>query len=330
VRRTRDWLVAAGVLLLGRRRRRGTVEPPEERIVARGPGNAGSELLAIAAFGAASLFALAFVAVYAIDSLPAQTQLLGASLGLCFASLAAALLILGKRVVPDEEVIEEYHEVSPEEQRRVERIVEESSETFSRRRLLTLAAGGAAGSLGLALVTPVLSLGPALHTAPFFETPWQRGRLLVDEKGRPLRADAVLEDALLTAFPEGADRNTFGAPLVLVRLPESALQLPTERFAWAPEGILAYSKICTHAGCAVSLYRTPKFDPVGPAPALVCPCHYSTFDPAAAGKVTFGPAGRALPQLPLAIDPGGFLRAAGNFSGPVGPSWWGVRRGDAR
>ena len=43
-------------------------------------------------------------------------------------------------------------------------------------------------------------------------------------------------------------------------------------------------------------------------------------------KVLFGPAGRPLPQLPLEIDGDGNLRARGGFSGPVGPSWWGVRR----
>ena len=305
------------------------MKPPEERVVGRGLGNAGSELLAVAALGAASLFAAAFVVVYAIDSLPAQTQLLGASIGLCFVSLATALILLAKRVIPDEELTEEYHAVTPEEQHRVERIAEESAETFTRKRLLTLAAGGATGALGLALVTPVLSLGPALHTAPFYETPWRRGRRLVDEKGRPLRAAELLEDSFYSAFPEGAERNTFGAPVVLVRLPENAFDLPLGRAGWAPGGIVAYSKICTHAGCAVSLYRTPKFAPEEPAPALVCPCHYSTFDPAAAGNVTFGPAGRALPQLPLAIDGAGFLRANGNLSGPVGPSWWGVRLGDA-
>jgi ubiquinol-cytochrome c reductase iron-sulfur subunit len=57
----------------------------------------------------------------------------------------------------------------------------------------------------------------------------------------------------------------------------------------------------------------------------VCPCHYSTFDVATGGTVLFGPAGRPLPQLPLLIDGARGLRAAGNFSGPVGPSWWGVR-----
>jgi ubiquinol-cytochrome c reductase iron-sulfur subunit len=68
------------------------------------------------------------------------------------------------------------------------------------------------------------------------------------------------------------------------------------------------------------------YPPVEPSPALVCPCHYSTFDVADGGNVLFGPAGRALPQLPLMIDRRGRLRAGGNFSGPVGPSWWGVRK----
>jgi ubiquinol-cytochrome c reductase iron-sulfur subunit len=116
-----------------------------------------------------------------------------------------------------------------------------------------------------------------------------------------------------------------GAPLVVVRLDPAALELPPGREGWAPRGILAYSKICTHAGCAVNLYRKPKFAPVEPRPALICPCHYSTFDPAQGAKVIFGPAGRPLPQLPLTIDRSGHLRATGNFSGAVGPAWWGVR-----
>ncbi|MGH9060320.1 MAG: Rieske (2Fe-2S) protein, partial [Acidimicrobiales bacterium] len=90
-------------------------------------------------------------------------------------------------------------------------------------------------------------------------------------------------------------------------------------------GILAYSKICTHAGCAIGLYRKPLFPGVEPEPALVCPCHYSTFNPADGAQVIYGPAGRPLPQLPLTIDAQGNLRAGGNFSARVGPSWWGVR-----
>jgi ubiquinol-cytochrome c reductase iron-sulfur subunit len=105
----------------------------------------------------------------------------------------------------------------------------------------------------------------------------------------------------------------------------SSLKLPPELQGYHANGIVAYSKICTHAGCAVDMYRVPTFAPDEPHPALVCPCHYSTFDPARGGTVTFGPAGRPLPMLPLTIDAKGFLRAKGNFNEAVGPSWWGVR-----
>ena len=135
----------------------------------------------------------------------------------------------------------------------------------------------------------------------------------------------MLEETFYTAYPVGADREQLGAPLVVVRLRPADLHLPAGREGWAPHGIVAYSKICTHAGCAVALYRKPTFPALEPRPALVCPCHYSTFDPARGAKVLFGPAGRPLPQLPLFVGPDGELRAAGNFSGPVGPAWWGVR-----
>jgi ubiquinol-cytochrome c reductase iron-sulfur subunit len=109
-------------------------------------------------------------------------------------------------------------------------------------------------------------------------------------------------------------------------VPVEELDLPEGREDWAPDGLLAYSKICTHAGCAVSLYRSPNFTPVSPKRALVCPCHYSTFDVARGADVLFGPAGRALPQLPLRVDDDGHLVAGGDFSDGVGPSWWGSRQ----
>jgi ubiquinol-cytochrome c reductase iron-sulfur subunit len=147
----------------------------------------------------------------------------------------------------------------------------------------------------------------------------------VDESNRPLRADEIEHETFYTAFPEAADKEEIGSPVVVVRLDPSAIHLPPGRQGWAPEGILAYSKICTHAGCAIALYRKPTFPAVEPDPQLVCPCHYSTFNPATGAAVTYGPAGRALPQLPLMIDDAGFLRASGNFSGRVGPGWWNVR-----
>jgi len=74
------------------------------------------------------------------------------------------------------------------------------------------------------------------------------------------------------------------------------------------------------------MLRYGRFGAHVPRPALVCPCHYSTFDPADAGRVLFGPAGRALPQLPLRMTADGGVEAAGAMSGPIGPSWWSVRR----
>jgi predicted choloylglycine hydrolase/nitrite reductase/ring-hydroxylating ferredoxin subunit len=90
-----------------------------------------------------------------------------------------------------------------------------------------------------------------------------------------------------------------------VRLPANFLHLPAARRDWAPSGILAYSKICPHAGCAISLYRYPTYAPTSQQPAFTCPCHYSTFLPGEGGRVIFGPAGRSLPQLPLLIDSDG-------------------------
>ncbi|HEY6835968.1 MAG TPA: Rieske (2Fe-2S) protein, partial [Gaiellaceae bacterium] len=169
------------------------------------------------------------------------------------------------------------------------------------------------------------SLGPAIDMARFYATPWRRGRRLVDEHGRPYRAADIEEKNLYTAFAEGSDKEALASSVVLVRLPKDQLHLPSELSGYPADGIVAYSKICTHAGCAISLYRAPLFPPNDPGPALVCPCHYSTFDPATGGDVTFGPAGRKLPMLPLLIAPNGELRAKGNFDEPVGPSWWGVR-----
>jgi ubiquinol-cytochrome c reductase iron-sulfur subunit len=174
-------------------------------------------------------------------------------------------------------------------------------------------------------VTPVVSLGPVFRIAPLLGTPWRRGRRLVDEDGRPWLASDIEENDFYTAFPEGADDEELGSPLILVRLPKDALRLPEHLRDFPANGIVAYSKICTHAACAISLYRTPLFAQDEQRRALVCPCHYSTFDPADGGSVIFGPAGRKLPMLPIHVDRKGHLRASGNFDEPVGPSWWGVR-----
>jgi ubiquinol-cytochrome c reductase iron-sulfur subunit len=328
--RLKDLLVALTVLLLGRRRGDGSSDP--ERIVPPGAPDRRAETWVLALFGLATAASIAFIVVYALDPLSHRTQFLGIALGVALAALGAACLVIATRLIVTEELDEPYPEPTDHEEdsEAVAQLVAESGDRITRRRLLTLGGAAAGGTLGLALLAPALALGPVFDAEVLAETPWRRGRALVDEAGRRIAADDIEQDAFYTAYPEGAERETVGSPLVVVRLSPGELHLPPERRGWAPEGIVAYSKICTHAGCAIALYRKPTFPAVEPRPAFVCPCHYSTFDPATGGTVLFGPAGRALPQLPLLVDRSGNLRAAGNFSGPVGPSWWGVRSQKAR
>jgi ubiquinol-cytochrome c reductase iron-sulfur subunit len=302
-----------------REREREPILPPDEG------GDSGAELLVALLLLAAAAAAVTFVVAYALewDNL---TQWLGLSLGGALAFLAAALILIGKRLVPEEEIEEEYPSVAHvEEQEKIEQLAAETGARFTRKKLLTGAAGAAGAALTAALLAPAASMGPVLDTESFYASPWRRGRRLVDEDGKPYQADDIEPEAFYTAFPEAAYREELAAPLVVVRVDPSELELPPGRSGWAPEGIVAYSKICTHAGCAIALYRTPLFPQAEPRPALVCPCHYSTFDPAKGAERTFGPAGRPLPQLPLMIDSTGGLRAAGDFSEPVGPAFWGVR-----
>jgi ubiquinol-cytochrome c reductase iron-sulfur subunit len=292
------------------------------------PPNPRAESVAIGLLFLGALFAVAFIVVYAVDAIPTDTQLLGLTLGLAFVCIAASLIIVAHKLIVTEELVEPYPpREHPHEQEVVERLVGESGDRFTRRRLFKLGLGAAGGALGLAAITPALSFGPLLRTKLLYMTPWRKGRRLVDEHGRALKASEIEEKSFYTAFPEGADNEDIGSPLVVVRLPEATLRLPAELAGYDAGGIVAYSKICTHAGCALSMYRAPLFAPEEPRPALVCPCHYSTFDPADGGSVMLGPAGRRLPMLPIAVDAKGFLRAKGNFNDRVGASWWGVRRG---
>ena len=325
--KAKDWLLAGLVLLLGRAGRRPS-DPGPPRIVEKRVPRPGAEILVLGLLALSSLSAIAFVVIYAVDGIPWDTQLLGLALGLALVFFAAALIAIGKELVPDEELVGAYPPAEhPAEQAAIVEVADEAVDGITRRRLLKLGLLGTGGALALAAITPALSFGPALKIKAFLATPWRRGRRLVDESGKPYRADEIEEGSFYTAFPENADNEELGASLVVVRLPKRGLDLG-EMTGYDADGIVAYSAICTHAGCAISMYRVPTFRAVEPRPALVCPCHYSTFDPARAGEVIFGPAGRRLPMLPLRIDGRGYIRAEGNFNDVVGPSWWGTRMKD--
>jgi quinol---cytochrome c reductase iron-sulfur subunit len=298
----------------------------EPRIAERRAGADPRAELAVAfLLVAAGLAAAAFAVLIVVHP---QTQLLGATLGGALACLAAALVLAAKRVAVRELAVEDRQReqtARPEDDEALARELRRGGEGITRRRALGAAAGVAGAGLAGALVLPVTALGPGLGDAPN-QTPWRRGRRLVTTDGEPLRADAIEVGSSQSALPQGADKRELGSPVFVLRVEPRTLALPRERRGWAPLGILAFSQICTHAGCAVTLFRYPVDEQLSKGPALVCPCHYSTFDVRQAAKPVFGPAARALAQLPLAIGTDGTLVAAGPLSGSVGPAWWSVKR----
>jgi ubiquinol-cytochrome c reductase iron-sulfur subunit len=175
----------------------------------------------------------------------------------------------------------------------------------TRRGVLVGAFGAALGALGLAALLPVASLGRSRRDAA--ASVWRAGVRLVDEAGRPIHRDALPVGGAVTVFPEGR-MNEADAIVMLVRV-------DANRADGSPDGYLAFSKICTHAGCPVGLFD-------GQTGVLTCPCHQSAFQTLEAARPIAGPAARPLPQLPLDIDAAGELVAAGPMSHPVGPGYW--------
>jgi ubiquinol-cytochrome c reductase iron-sulfur subunit len=104
------------------------------------------------------------------------------------------------------------------------------------------------------------------------------------------------------------------APTILIRFGPGQIRNPREA-NWGADNHVAYSKICTHAGCPISLFEQQTHH-------LLCPCHQSTFQMDEGARVIFGPAARALPQLRIYLDGQGYFRAKGDYSDPVGPSFW--------
>ena len=190
-------------------------------------------------------------------------------------------------------MVEERHELSSGAAGREafgDALTEEVGPVLGRRSMLLKLLAGAGGALGLALLLPVLSLGPAPGNT-LKQTPWRRGSRVVDEEGEPVALNQVPEDGFLTVFPEGHE-GAADAQTLLIHVRPGSLKLPPEKMAGVPEGThVAYSKICTHAGCPVGLYRAES-------QSLICPCHQSQFDVSDGAKPFFGPAARPCPSCP--------------------------------
>ena len=212
--------------------------------------------------------ALALAFAVLIAAYP-QTQLLGATLAAGLACIGAALALASSRVVPREVDVEQRHPVAEEVDEELTQEVREGGAGISRRRLLAGAAGVAGAGIAGAFVLPLTALGPSLGDAPN-DSPWRRGRRLVDPEGRPLRAADIGIGSMQNALPasDPSALEDLAAPIVVVRVDPRTLDLPPDRRAWAPNGILAFSQICTHAACAVTLFRYPVDEetskPTGP------------------------------------------------------------------
>ncbi len=275
---------------------------------------------------AAAALAVAIVAgsgLFVVYFAGGQTQVEGILFAIAFGGLGVSLGIWANHLLDAREVVEERHELTSGPAGRQafgDALAEEVGPAIGRRSMLLKLLIGAGGALGLALLLPVLSLGPAPGNT-LKQTPWRRGSRVVDEEGELVSLNQVPEDGFLTVFPEGF-AGASDAQTLLIRVRPGSLKLPPDRLAGVPEGThVAYSKLCTHAGCPVGLYRAES-------QSLICPCHQSQFDVADGAKPFFGPAARPLPQLPLGVDDEGILVAQGDFSEPVGPAFWDMNRGN--
>jgi ubiquinol-cytochrome c reductase iron-sulfur subunit len=274
------------------------------------------ELAIAGLFGVAGLAGVALLGLYILGG---QTQLEAVLLAVCLGGIGVGIVVWAQRLLPNEVTIEERGSHEPTAPAKpVVREDPAAHGSITRRSLLMRTLGLAFGGLAAALAVPVLSLGPAPN-ASRFHTPWRAGLRLVGLDGQPVTANDVPIDGVMTVFPEGLPGSANGQT-VLIHVTPDLLRLPADRASWAPDGFVAYSKLCTHAGCPVGLYRAGEH-------RLICPCHQSTFDVLDGAVPSFGPAARPLPQLPIRLEADGTFTALGDFPEPVGPSFWDMSHG---
>lgn len=291
-----------------------SADAPQLQVAAKNPRRAELAvavgfLLAFCGFGA-------FGGAYWVN---ASTQWLGGSLTLGFAGFGFALVSWGKYLMPQGPFVEERHLMAQTEEDRERFIGDFASRgkiAIERRSFLVKLMGLAGAVLGVVVAFPLLrSLGPNPGTL-FTKTHWKKGSRLITIDSRPVKVTDLEVGGILTVFPEGDPGGDF-SQTVLIRPYPAGVNVVTRpgRETWGPEGYLAYSKVCTHAGCPVGLYQELTQQ-------LLCPCHQSLFDVLEGAEPVFGPAPRPLPQLPLYVDSAGYLRAQAPFDEPIGPGYW--------
>ena len=277
------------------------------------------------AFALYSYFAFPIV-LGDMNSVRLNTLFLGLGITLGLFGIGVGAVHWAKTLMPDNEVSEERHLTRGSDEKRAAAIeiinLANQESGFSRRKLIRRTLYGALALFPLPGLIIFGDLGPNVNEK-LRHTAWRPGtRLARDPNGRPIKASDVTIGSVYHVVPEGLMPGDHGyleekakAAVLLVRVDPSELIETEERASWSYQGIVAYSKICTHVGCPVALYEQHTHH-------LLCPCHQSTFDLVDGCKVVFGPATRPLPQLPITVDAEGYLIAQSDFHEPVGPSFW--------
>ncbi len=287
-------------------------------------------------FGLSTLGTLLFVVAYfaikpvgetgndLLSAVGLSTKLLGLGLGLALFCIGAGAIHWAKTLMPDDEVVAVRKPMRSSDEDRAEAVAAlkegAAGAGLGRRKLIRNSLLGALAPLGLLAIIPLRDLGP-LPGASLTGTAWKPGkRLVTDPTGRPIKAAEIPIGTVIHVQPEDIDRmehpldERAKATTLVIRLEPDEITDPKQK-RWAVDGIVAYSKICTHVGCPVGLYERQTHH-------LLCPCHQSTFDVTKDCAVIFGPAARPLPQLPLDVDDEGYLVSRDDFQVPIGPSFW--------
>ncbi|MCA6094408.1 Rieske (2Fe-2S) protein [Streptomyces sp. SCA3-4] len=263
--------------------------------------------------------------VFPIGHISALNFSLGLTLGVALFCIGAGAVHWARTLMSDVEVADDRHpiEAAPEVKAKVladfKLGAEESG--FGRRKLIRNTMFGALALVPLSGVVLLRDLGP-LPGTKLRKTAWSEGKMLINQNTlQPLRPEDIQVGSLTFAMPEGMKEEDHDfqqeiakAALMIVRLRPENIKDKRE-LDWSADGIVAFSKICTHVGCPISLYEQQTHH-------VLCPCHQSTFDLADGGRVIFGPAGHALPQLRIKVNDKGYLEAMGDFAEPVGPAYW--------
>ncbi|MGW9137421.1 cytochrome bc1 complex Rieske iron-sulfur subunit [Streptomyces sp. NPDC055681] len=250
---------------------------------------------------------------------------LGLTLGVALFTIGAGAVHWARTLMSDVEVADDRHAIEAEPEVKAKVLAdfaagaEESA--FGRRKLIRNTLFGALALVPLSGVMLLRDLGP-LPEKKLRQTLWSKGKQLINMNTmEPLRPEDVAVGSLTFAMPEGLEEDAHDfqvqiakAALMIIRIQPENIKDKRER-EWAHEGIVAFSKICTHVGCPISLYEQQTHH-------VLCPCHQSTFDLSDGARVIFGPAGHSLPQLRIGVNSEGNLEALGDFEEPVGPAFW--------